>query len=279
VARAPDDHVVEREFLTLEVWDRLDRNTAEPVARAVERCLPGPWAFRRLEWHEAGNQARWVAFFDWQGREFALIPGGEFVLGYDPPSMRLEFEDDEWHEWDRLVREYGFPPADEYLTSALSPRRVAASCPLLVRTVTEVRKAGDDDDELSFDDRCGQIVAELAADGFRMPTGDEWEYFCAAGTRRLRWWGTENRYQSEAPNAFGLVIAADPYEPELVDDGRGFRGGDGGTAMCGGYGSFLSWLTLTAPFRMSSEEDEAMRSCGEPPRFRRVYPLLSEAFA
>jgi hypothetical protein len=35
--RDPKGHVVEREFLTLPVWDRLDRATAGEAARAVGR--------------------------------------------------------------------------------------------------------------------------------------------------------------------------------------------------------------------------------------------------
>lgn len=81
--RDPRGHLVEREFLTLSVWDQFDAATAETVARSVERCLPEPWKFLRVAWHECGDQKRHVAFFGWNEIEFALVPGGEVWLGYD----------------------------------------------------------------------------------------------------------------------------------------------------------------------------------------------------
>jgi len=40
--RDPGGQLVEREFLTLPVWDQFDAATAETVARSVERCLRLP---------------------------------------------------------------------------------------------------------------------------------------------------------------------------------------------------------------------------------------------
>ncbi|MEU6074098.1 hypothetical protein [Micromonospora sp. NPDC047074] len=51
------------------------------------------------------------------------------------------------------------------------------------------------------------------------------------------------------PNLFGLVIGDDPYRAESTTDPAVLCGGDGGEAMCGGYGSFLSWLTLATAYR------------------------------
>ena len=82
--RDPKGQLVERELLTLPVWDQFDASTAESVARAVERCLPEPWSFARVEWHECGGQRRHVALFDWNGTEFVLVPGADAVLGFDP---------------------------------------------------------------------------------------------------------------------------------------------------------------------------------------------------
>ena len=75
--RDPKGQLVERELLTLPVWDQFDASTAESVVRAVERCLPEPWSFARVEWHECGGQRRHVALFDWNGTEFVLVPGAE----------------------------------------------------------------------------------------------------------------------------------------------------------------------------------------------------------
>ncbi|MFI7604479.1 hypothetical protein ACIBTV_05080 [Micromonospora sp. NPDC049366] len=53
----------------------------------------------------------------------------------------------------------------------------------------------------------------------------------------------------QAPNLFGLVIGQDPYQAEFTTDPTVLCGGDGGAALCGGYGSFLSWLTLATAYR------------------------------
>jgi hypothetical protein len=50
------------------------------------------------------------------------------------------------------------------------------------------------------------------------------------------------------PNAFGLLIASDPYKYELVAEIGVTRGGDGGCTICGGAGFFIGWLTLATAY-------------------------------
>jgi hypothetical protein len=106
-----------------------------------------------------------------------------------------------------------------------------------------------------------QLSALLKKGGFRFPTVDEWEYLCGAGSETLfRWgdhvpcdcypvdgaadvWGRHRR-----PNAFGLVIATDPYKSELTAKTGTTRGGDGGSTVCGGAGYFVGWLTLATAY-------------------------------
>ena len=50
------------------------------------------------------------------------------------------------------------------------------------------------------------------------------------------------------PNAFGLLIASNPYKYELVAEIGVTRGGDGGCTICGGAGFFFGWLTLATAY-------------------------------
>jgi hypothetical protein len=129
------------------------------------------------------------------------------------------------------------------------------------------------------------LAAQLAATGFRFPTSDEWEYACGGGAPTLFRWGDHvpcDRYPTDVspaeaawrrrwvrsggklerpaegfasdwdyhrqPNAFGLLIASDPYKYELVAEIGTTRGGDGGCTICGGAGFFIGWLTLATAY-------------------------------
>jgi len=120
--------------------------------------------------------------------------------------------------------------------------------------------------------------------GMRLPTCDEWEHACGAGAATLFRWGDETpidfyptdtcaehralktawvlsggKLVYEAPaakwdlhqrlNLFGLKIANNPYQSDLVADGPRALGGDGGCNICGGAGFFLGWLPLATAFR------------------------------
>ena len=77
-------------------------------------------------------------------------------------------------------------------------------------------------------------------------------------------------------NLFGLRIAYNPYEMDLVSDGPRALGGDGGCNICGGAGFFLGWLPLATAYR---NPDCGVRSATEQNiadtyhRVRRVIPL------
>src|SRR4051794_33387091 len=133
----PTSHPTDPELPTRTVWDRLSPVECEAIARELARALPPPWAFRAVRHQSMGDQARHVAFLDYEGDEFALIPGGPAVLGYDrntPPSLS--------QEW---CREYGelceLPPEQvlgkllTYFDSCMAPLRTVAIAPLLLETV------------------------------------------------------------------------------------------------------------------------------------------------
>jgi hypothetical protein len=129
------------------------------------------------------------------------------------------------------------------------------------------------------------LASRLAATGFRFPTSDEWEYVCGGGAPTLFRWGDHvpcDRYPTDVspaeaawrrqwvlskgklerpaegfisdwdyhrqPNAFGLLIALDPYKSELVGEIGVTRGGDGGCTICGGAGFFSGWFTLATAY-------------------------------
>ncbi len=50
-------------------------------------------------------------------------------------------------------------------------------------------------------------------------------------------------------NAFGLFIARDPYRWEFCAERGVMRGGDGGTALHSGFGTFAEWMTLASAFQ------------------------------
>lgn len=103
------------------------------------------------------------------------------------------------------------------------------------------------------------VVAEMGGSGMRLPSCDEWEYACGAGSPRLFRWGDDcpaafGPLDAPArrwwrPNLFGLRMAENPYHMDLVSDGPLALGGDGGCTCCGGYGKFFQWLTLASAHR------------------------------
>lgn len=156
------------------------------------------------------------------------------------------------------------------------------------------------------------LAGKLAERGFRFPTPDEWEYGCGAGATTLFRWGDHapcDRYPTDkspaeaawwqrwvqsggtleyradgfgtswdrhrCPNAFGLVIAHDPYQLELTAQADVARGGDGGVTICGGAGFFIGWMALATAY---FEEAVCRRDPEEPVLpgntvGRRVLPL------
>lgn len=123
-----------------------------------------------------------------------------------------------------------------------------------------------------------QVSARLKGAGFRFPTSDEWEYLCGEGSQTLYRWGDHapldrdpneqasspnsldasdngpatsfppNWQEHLYPNALGVTIARNPYFFELVAEPNITRGGDGGSAICGGGGRLLAWLPLATAY-------------------------------
>jgi hypothetical protein len=293
---------MEREFLQLSYWDQFTANEAEAAGRALAGCLPAPWAFAGVEHHALGDQKRQVAFFTWGGARFALLPGGEVTLGYDrgrpfvPPEEALA-------EWQRNAAAPADIEWDDFLERCLTPLRRVTFDPFLLeveaaaygqvrvpeggpvqgagtvlRRVRTVLVGGERFDvyrrQLTFDELC----AELAEDGFRPPTSDEWEYACSGGSRALWRWGDQLGPPSapgeeppwDRPNAFGLRIAFNSYESELCGPPPVWRGGDGGVSVCGGEG-LLAWQIVLASAYHEPAQDEPDGFAS--PNVRRAFAL------
>lgn len=184
------------------------------------------------------------------GQEFALVPGGTVRLGFDPDAWRPT--DEQAVSYAESLEE-GFayePDLRAHLAGQLSPVRQVALAAVLVAVEDEPLEGPP-----------AEVPALLARRGLRMPSADEWEHACGAGAGTLFRWGDtcpldEAPYGTAGPagprgaaNTFGLRIAYDAYGAELSAGTGAVHGGDGGEAVCGGYGSLLAWLPLATAQR------------------------------
>ncbi|GGD89587.1 SUMF1/EgtB/PvdO family nonheme iron enzyme [Paenibacillus nasutitermitis] len=121
------------------------------------------------------------------------------------------------------------------------------------------------------------FLQQLQLKGFTLPSEDEWEYLCGGGSRLLWRWGDSFHYDMrikhfedpdhvgkpydlELPNHFGISIAYDPYRFEVVDSPCLFKGGDGGSNICGGLGIALGYLPVATYFRGHSWDESTLEA-------------------
>ncbi|MFE7763714.1 hypothetical protein [Streptomyces sp. NPDC057438] len=227
--------------LTLAQWRSFEAAVARRVAGAAAGLVGGRLVGVEAVEHLGGPSHR--ARIEWDGQEFALIPGGRVTLGFDAEAWRPTAEQAADYA---ASREQGFADgADlrEHLARVLSPRRTVVLPAVLMAVEAE-----------QLTEAPADMPAVLAERGLRMPTSDEWEHACGAGAGTLFRWGDDCPLDRipygdltgphNEPNAFGLRIAHDTYTVELTGDTTQVRGGDGGESVCGGYGNLLAWLAL-----------------------------------
>ena len=131
------------------------------------------------------------------------------------------------------------------------------------------------------------LQKRLEAEGFSLPSADQWEYLCGGGCRSLFPWGDTLEHLKEKkgkpqPTFFGLTIAYEPYRREVVKDSPWpFRGGDGGEIACYGRLNVLNDFVCSPYFagwfgQEWNEEMEALLADGlsnDYDCYRRIFTL------
>ncbi|WP_329315470.1 hypothetical protein OG723_34635 [Streptomyces sp. NBC_01278] len=247
--------------LTLAHWRSLDATAAGRIAHEAAAQAGGRVVLLDTVEHLGGPLHR--VRIERGGQEFALVPGGPVRLGFDPqawaptPAQAADYAES-------AAEGYGYGHADlkAHLADVLSPLRTVTLATVLVAVESEPLTASP-----------AGTAAALAARGLRMPGPDEWEHACGAGAATLFRWGNECPLDEPSyggsggarhePNAFGLHIAYDSYGTELSTDAAVVHGGDGGEAVCGGYGDLLAWLPLATAHRNPSMAEFAYGPDGE----------------
>lgn len=248
-----------RLLLELDAWDAATTNDRIASAGAVAESLPKGFVFSGLSAFSLGDQSHDIAVFAFEDCTFVLIPGKSIAtLGYDR-TQPFQPTNSQLKDWQKVYDEFGCT-IEEYLNQYLGLLRQATIRPLLVETVARNFKyARDGDDQTEGYNR----IQAQCGEGFRLPTPDEWEYICAAGSRTLFRWGNEcpisNSYDDKRfalhkqRNAFGVMMNSSTYATELCQ-GPALRGGDGGGSVCGGIGKIITWFPLASSFQVSQEE-------------------------
>jgi hypothetical protein len=188
-----------------------------------------------------------------RGAELVLIPGATVTLGWD--ESRAHGLTDEQLGVHRTADD-GYP-----LTSMLpyyfTRTREVTLAPFLLEIAP--RSTADWAPALG-DDLLAGVAARLAGEGFRLASDDEWEHAARGGTTTVFRWGDawpdgvplegETTFTGHlAPATFGIHHLSNPYQVEVVGDALGFRGGDGGSAVCGGRPAPEAWITFASAFR------------------------------
>lgn len=233
--------------LSLADWRTLDVTGAARFAQQAADQVDGRVVDVRAVTYFGAPLYRVV--IEREGARYALIPGGTAVVGYDAAQWQPSDELLDAYRAETLGGGFGFhPDPHDLLRELLTPLR-AVSLPTVLVAVESERLSAP----------AAEMAEVLAERGLRLPSPDEWEHACGAGSATLWWWGEQiplDRSPEQdrvgpqhQPNVFGLRIAHNTYDAELTSERSVVKGGDGGESVCGGYGSFVEWLPLATANR------------------------------
>ncbi|SEW53731.1 SUMF1/EgtB/PvdO family nonheme iron enzyme [Chitinophaga arvensicola] len=297
-------------------WNALSEKEATAILTFLTETQLPEFSIRSFERFSKFNQHTFTVVLDYKGSEFVFVPGDTVTLGlneYPMTSANKEqlaalngttpTETDEWLQArlsplrtvtiapmivERYAQETGYLPvspddgrlvSDKYFKQALndllnSSREKYA---YTVNNSFRLNKDGQDITAFLYQPATyDELVADVANNGFRLPTEDEWEYLCGGGSRTIFPWGNEidptKKYRHFAAdhhpdepffldtfNHFGIVIANNPYHYEITMDSEWFlKAGDGGCNICGGSGLELGYLSAGTYYRDPYIFDEEM---------------------
>lgn len=214
-----------------------------------------------------------------EGLRFAFVPGGSAQIGWDGIATLTEEQRAAW------MRSTEFDGTFELFCSAFfGPQRTATCEPLLVEV--SPKRVLEYIDDVYCEDVEEALRQAVGRQGFRLLSSNEWEYAARAGRTTVFPWG--NEWPTGIPygdeTSFighlswppgGLELIADPYQVEIVQETDWVRGGDGGTAICGGRPAPESWYSFAFPFQYPRAYfEDCVSETYEAALVRRAVPLV-----
>jgi hypothetical protein len=135
--------------LVHDAWLRATNSERVAKAESLLRELPTEFSFADVRDYELGQLKFPVATFSWRECTFALVPGGQFEIGWN--AELWEPNDDELESYESSAEEYDIAETlHEYVARATLRPRLTTVAPLLVETTAEEvgwTSIGLDDDE------------------------------------------------------------------------------------------------------------------------------------